>query len=397
MNKAFWLNGLIAMLLFSLLLPNKAVAAPPGIDTSAVGAALIDVQSGRILYSKKGDVPMRIASLTKVMTAIVAIEHGNLSSTVKVSKNAFGKEGSSLYLKLGEEMSLHNMLYGLMLRSGNDAATSIAEHIGGSVEGFVHMMNEKAALLGMDNSHFINPSGLDDGDGHLSSAHDMAKLTAYALKNPIFQEIVKTKQKKVPNPNEKWDYVWFNKNKMLALFEGADGVKTGYTKLAKRTLITSATRNGQQLVVVTLNDSNDWADHARLFKYGFDHFPLQSLVTKGEPVDSSGGVAGRSFSYPLYQEEVGQVTKQIQQLKPDSTAYRLGDRGSLQLLLGGKIIETIPLYAPDSRKLTAKEQSAFFFKETGAYHKSAFLAYLNVLEIVLQQLFTPSGFKPQGG
>lgn len=125
---------------------------------------------------------MRIASLTKIMTAIIAIEQGKLNDTVKVSKTAFGKEGSSIYLKLGEEMRLHDMLYGLMLRSGNDAATAIAENVGGSVEGFVYLMNEKARSLGMDHSHFTNPSGLDEGEGHRSSPNDMAKLTAYALK-----------------------------------------------------------------------------------------------------------------------------------------------------------------------------------------------------------------------
>ncbi|KPV55216.1 peptidase M15, partial [Paenibacillus sp. A3] len=214
-------------------------------STGAQAAALIDVASGRLLYSSRGDKPMRIASLTKIMTAIVAIEHGRLSDRAKVSKNAFGKEGSSIYLRLNEEMNLKDLLYGLMLRSGNDAAITIAEHVGGSVEGFAFLMNEKAKVVGMTNSSFKNPSGLDE-QGHYSTANDMAKLTAYALKNPVFQEIVKTKVKKVPNPNESWDYSWVNKNKMLSLYDGADGVKTGYTKLAKRCLVSSATRGGQQ-------------------------------------------------------------------------------------------------------------------------------------------------------
>ena len=157
--------------------------APAPIGTHAKAAALIDVESGRLLYSKDGDTPMRIASLTKIMTAIVAIEHGKLSDKVKTSNRAFAKEGSSIYLKLGEEMSLQNMLYGLMLLSGNDAATSIAEHVGGSEEGFVHVMNEKARMLGLTNSQFMNPHGLDQ-EGHYSSANDLAKLTAYAMHNP---------------------------------------------------------------------------------------------------------------------------------------------------------------------------------------------------------------------
>lgn len=198
-------------------------------STHAESAALIDVTSGRILFSKEGDKQMRIASLTKIMTAIVAIENGKLDDKVKVSAAAFGKEGSSIYLKLGEEMSLENMLYGLMLRSGNDAATAIAEHVGGSEEGFVLMMNQKAEEIGLRGTHFMNPHGLD-ADGHYSTASDMARLTAYALQNPVFKRIVATEQKSAPNPNESWDYSWHNKNKMLRLYEGADGVKTGYTK-----------------------------------------------------------------------------------------------------------------------------------------------------------------------
>ena len=215
-------------------------AAPSAIYTHAKGVALIDVESGGF-YNSNGDKPMKIASLTKIMTAIVAIEHGKLSDMVKTSVRAAGREGSSIYLKKGEEMSLQNLLYGLMLRSGNDAATAIAEHVGGSEEGFVHMMNEKAQMLGLTNTQFMNPHGLDV-EGHYSTANDLAKLTAYALKNPIFKTIVKTKVKTAPNPNDKWDYSWKNKNRMLTMYEGADGVKTGYTKQALRCLVSSATR-----------------------------------------------------------------------------------------------------------------------------------------------------------
>lgn len=188
---------LISTLVSFNVIPTESVgASPDAIGTNARAAALIDVESGRLLYSNNGDTPMRIASLTKIMTAIVAIEHGNLTDMVKTSKRAVGKEGSSIYLQLNEEMSLSNMLYGLMLRSGNDAATAIAEHVGGSEEGFVHLMNEKAIQIGLTNSHFMNPHGLDD-DEHYSSANDLAKLSAYALKNEVFAEIVSTKEKKL--------------------------------------------------------------------------------------------------------------------------------------------------------------------------------------------------------
>lgn len=243
---------------------------------------------------------MLIASLTKIMTALVAIENGDITSKVKVGKNAFAKEGSSLYLKLGEEMTLKDMLYGLMLRSGNDAATAIAEHVGGSEQGFVYLMNAKAQELNLKNTHFANPHGLD-AEGHFSSANDLAVLTAYAMHNPVFKEIVATKEKTADNPYEKWDYKWSNKNKMLRLYEGADGVKTGYTKKALRCLVSSATRDGQQLVAVTLNDGNDWNDHSSLLDFGFNHYPLKTLVERGEAVKGYSLVTGKAFAYPLGQ------------------------------------------------------------------------------------------------
>ncbi|MDQ0875075.1 D-alanyl-D-alanine carboxypeptidase (penicillin-binding protein 5/6) [Paenibacillus sp. V4I3] len=369
---------------------GQVEAAPPGIHTNAVGASLIDVESGRILYSEKGDTPMRIASLTKIMTAIIAIEEGKLTDKVKVSKNAFGKEGSSIYLKLGEEMRLHDMLYGLMMRSGNDAATAIAEHIGGSVEGFVYLMNEKAKMLGMDHSHFTNPSGLDEGEGHRSSPNDMAKLTAYALKNAVFQDIVSTKIKKVPNPNEAWDYSWLNKNKMLSLFEGADGVKTGYTKLAKRCLVSSATRNGQHLAVVTLNDPDDWGDHARLLQYGFKYYPLQTIVKKGDAVEGTPWVVGRSFSYPLAEGEAAQLTRKVVLVDPASMEYRLAERGTVQFSLNQKSIQTVPIYDSTSPLLQTTSQSTFSFKEGNAYKETWFSHYGYICRLLVQSLFTVS-------
>ncbi|WP_443147037.1 D-alanyl-D-alanine carboxypeptidase family protein [Paenibacillus sp. HWE-109] len=377
-----------SMLLSLLLAPLAQVdAAPPGIHTNAVGASLIDVESGRILYSQKGDTPMRIASLTKIMTAIIAIEQGNLNDKVKVTKTAFGKEGSSIYLKLGEEMRLHDMLYGLMLRSGNDAATAIAEHIGGSVDGFVYLMNEKAKMLGMDHSHFTNPSGLDEGEGHRSSPNDMAKLTAYALKNNVFQDIVSTKLKKVPNPNEAWDYSWLNKNKMLSLFEGADGVKTGYTKLAKRCLVSSASRNGHQLAVVTLNDPDDWSDHGRLLQYGFAYFPLLTLVNKGDAVEGSTGVVGRTFSYPLAEGEAQLLTRKVTLADPATTSYRLGERGTIQYFLKNNLIQTIPIYDKTSPLLQAESQSTFSFQKSEPYQATLLSHYGYVLRMLVRELF----------
>ncbi|MFC5531699.1 D-alanyl-D-alanine carboxypeptidase family protein [Cohnella yongneupensis] len=342
---------LVSLIASAWLLPALPAAAadlpePPG--NHAKGAALIDVASGRIIYSKQGDDPMLIASLTKIMTAIVAIEHGNLEEEVKVSVRAAGKEGSSIYLKAGEKMKLRNLVYGLMLRSGNDAATAIAEHVGGSVGGFAFLMNKKAEEIGMPNSHFMNPSGLDE-PGHYASANDMARLAAYALHNPDFRAIVSTRVKTAPNPNDPWDYKWVNKNKMLTMYEGADGVKTGYTKKALRTLVSSATRGGQQLVVVTLNDGDDWSDHRKLLDYGFTHYPLAQIAAEGDAVPVAG-VANKlatGFQYPLAEGEREQLTAEFKPQEQRTAAYSLGYRGWVNYYLNGSPIGSVSVIAHD--------------------------------------------------
>lgn len=285
-----------------------------GLGVSAEGAVLIDVKSGRILYEKNPDKRMRIASLTKIMTSIIAIEDGELNKLVETSNNAYGVEGSSIYLKLKEKLTLENMLYGLMMRSGNDAAVAIAEHIGGSLEGFVYLMNEKAAYIGMNQSNFTNPHGLDN-EIHYSTANDMAILTAYALKNETFRKIVSTSKKSVPMSGEDWDRVWTNKNRLLYMYEWADGVKTGYTKLAKRCLASSATKEGVQLACVTLNASDDWNDHIRLLEYGFNNYQYCNLLKEGTIVkkvtiedEVFDLISDEDFIYPLTKNEKLQIS-----------------------------------------------------------------------------------------
>ncbi|GIP25543.1 hypothetical protein J23TS9_06730 [Paenibacillus sp. J23TS9] len=354
-----WIAMIALLLTCSVSVSAQNRPSLPELYTHAQAAALIDVTSGRLLYSSHGDDELRIASLTKIMTAIVAIEHGDFKKPVKVSKNAFGKEGSSIYLKLGEEMTLENMLYGLMLRSGNDAATAIAEHVGGSEEGFVYLMNEEAKQLGLVHSHFANPHGLD-AEGHYSSANDLAKLTAYALHNPVFRNIVKTPTKKAPNPNESWDYKWDNKNKMLRLYDGADGVKTGYTKKAFRCLVSSATRNGQQLVAVTLNDGDDWNDHGKMLDYGFEYYPLSSLMEKGEAVKGYDLVVSNTFQYPFAKGEQDGVEKKLvlhQPVREGSTDVSFGLRGEIQIYLEGKQVGVVPVYQKGSFLPAEKERN----------------------------------------
>lgn len=310
--------------------------------TNARASALVDVTSGRVLYSEHGDEQLPMASTTKIMTAIVAIEHGKLNDKVKVNKSAVGKEGSSIYLRLNEEMTLEHLLYGLMLRSGNDAAVAIAEHVGGSEEGFVYLMNKKANDLGLQNTQFRNPHGLD-ASGHYTSAKDLAKLSAYALHNETFRTIVRTKQKSAPNPFEQWDYRWANKNKMLRFYEGADGVKTGYTSGALRCLVSSATRNGQQLTVVTLNDGSDWVDHERMLNYGFAHYPLRSIVKQDQLFDGYPYRAVKDIRVPLTDNELGEVTYQVKLITPRSLDYRLGKRGQVDIMLHDERLTSVQL------------------------------------------------------
>lgn len=321
-------------------------------DISAQAAILMDGKTGRILYAKQAEKSMKIASLTKIMTAIVAIEQGKLTERVTVKPQAVGIEGSSIYLKRGEKIPLETLLYGLMLRSGNDAAVAIAEHIGGSVEGFVYLMNEKANHLGLQQTHFMNPHGLDHPD-HYSSAKDLAILTSYALKNPVFQKIVKTQVKEVPWPGEKWKRTFYNKNKFLRLYKEADGVKTGFTKQSGRTLVTSATRKGRQLICVTLNAPNDWEDHRKLYEYGFSHYSLQAVLTKGEVVLKPFQekkrrdltiVADAAFQYPLSKQEKKKIVLKPMITYPPHLLNKADVRvGSVQVYLGHTRIGSVPL------------------------------------------------------
>jgi len=342
-----------------------AAADAPGL--SAESAALIDVASGRILYAKNGSKKMRIASLTKTMTAIVAIESGKLDQQVTVPPEAVGVEGSSIYLKKNEKLTLEELLYGLMLRSGNDAAVTIATHVGGSLPGFVYMMNEKAALIGMNHTNFTNPHGLDDSNMHYSTAEDMVILSAYALRNPVFHQIVSTKVKDISWEGEQWDRRLLNKNKMLHLYNGADGVKTGYTKLAKRCLAASATRDGRQLATITLNASDDWNDSAKLLDWGFANFPLKELVGQKEtvrpdtPVTLEAGtylVTLNAFRYPLEQAEAADVRKRVV-LGESVISEKMNGQlvGFMQIYLKDSMIGQVPLQVSVDVPTTAQPQA----------------------------------------
>lgn len=263
----------LACLLLLFLFPAKEIIAARGV--SANNAVLLDQKSGKVLFEKKAHEKQSIASITKVMTAIIAIESGKMDEISKTSRKAIYAEGSSIYLEQGEKMKVEDLVYGLMLRSGNDSAIAIAEQIGGSEEGFVHLMNEKAAWIGMQNTHFDNPHGLES-ETHYSTAYDMALLMRYAMKNKEFQKISGTKMYKA----ESRSYAWKNKNRLLTeKYKYCTGGKTGFTKKAGRTLLTTAERDGNALVVVTLNAPDDWNDHIQLYEYGFGRLTEKTAGT----------------------------------------------------------------------------------------------------------------------
>lgn len=237
------------------------------IETSAECACLISADSGEILYAKNAETVHPMASTTKIMTALLAIEKNTLDDTVIVSANAASQEGSSIYLRSGEEISMKNLIYGMMLNSGNDAACAVAEHISGSVEEFAREMTQKAHDIGALNTSFKNASGLDD-DGHYSTALDMAKIAAYAMKNPKFCEIVSTKTNEIETSSGV-TYLK-NHNKLLWNYDGCIGIKTGYTKSTGRCLVSCAQRDGITLIAVTLVAPNDWQDHTKMLDYGFE-------------------------------------------------------------------------------------------------------------------------------
>ena len=288
------------MLAAALFLPMKARAV------SAQKAILVDAVSGRVIYEKDADERSLIASTTKIMTALIVCEQCNVLDRMRIPKEAVGIEGSSMYLQEGEILTLQELLYGLMLSSGNDAAVALAIYCGGTVEGFAELMNDKARLLGMTDTHFENPNGLDSPD-HYSTARDLAILAAYAMENPIFYKTVSAKNVTVGQRYLR------NHNKLLWQVEGADGVKTGYTKAAGRILVSSATRNGRRLICVTLNAPDDWRDHACLLEKGFSAYEMRQVVKKGDVVatlDVAGSdaqrvriLAAEDFSYALTPEE----------------------------------------------------------------------------------------------
>lgn len=336
--------GFVVLVVAYLPVPGAAQDLSP----NSRAAALIDVKTGRILYQKNADEQLPMASTTKIMTAVTAIEEGDLQDTVTASIRAQNAGGSSIYLQAGERLKLEELLYGLMLQSGNDAAVAIAEHIGKSCEGFASMMNSKAARIGAASSNFVNPHGLD-AEGHYTTAGDLAKITAYALNNLVFKEVVSTKQRKIPWWGRNYSRVLNNKNKILWQVEGGDGVKTGFTNRAGRCLVASATRDGYQLASVVLNCGPMWEESAALLEYGFNTYKPVTFYEEGQFVKTIAVkkgkdervrlVADRSVMIPLTEQEQQRV-EVVEECQDILTAPVLEGQvaGHIKFALDGEVL-----------------------------------------------------------
>ena len=352
MRKFLCLLSFILVLSVAFSTPALAISAP---SVSARSAILIEAETGKVLFSRSAQVRMPMASTTKIMTAIVAIEEcKDLSKSVKIDKRSVGVEGSSIYLYEGEELTMESLLYALMLSSANDAAVAIAYAVGESIEGFVSKMNEKAAELGLEDTHFVNPNGLHD-DGHYTTAHDLAKIAAYALKNEIFRTIVSTKRKAISQVNGDGVRPLLNHNKMLSLYEGAIGVKTGFTKKAGRCLVSAAERDGLVLVAVTLNAPNDWNDHISMLNFGFNAYEMLSFddVSYSVPVISGDKpyitVKNSKPMSAFLSRERGEITVSVELPRFLYAGVSQGDvLGRVEYRCKGKVIASSPLIAEES-------------------------------------------------
>lgn len=276
---------------------------------SAECACVINALTGDVVFSKNMNKRHAMASTTKIMTAIIALENCGMDEVITVSANAAAQEGSAAYISENNQIYMKDMLYGLMLNSGNDAAMAIAEHVAGDAEKFADLMNEKALEMGLRDTHFVNPSGLDDPE-HFTTAGELALIARYALSNQDFREIVSTQTYQAQPINSEEKLYFSNHNKMLSLYDGAVGVKTGFTKATGRCLVSAAERDGMEFIAVTLGDSNDWNDHMEMLDYAFSEYYPKKVIEEGMKVkiaDIDGNmyemVAAEDFIVPFKEHD----------------------------------------------------------------------------------------------
>ncbi len=298
-------------------LENPFPSLPPALGgTSAQGAVLLNADSGEVLFRQNENARLPMASTTKIMTALVAVEAMDPKTPVRITSDAVGVEGSSVYLTEGEVLTLEELLYCLMLSSANDAAVAIAIAVSGSVEAFSERMNDKALALGLKDTHFTNPHGLDDPE-HYTTAYELAVIAREALSNELLRTVMSTQKKTVPHMGEGGVRLLINHNKLLRSYEGAIGVKTGFTKKSGRCLVSAANRDGITLIAVTINDGDDWRDHAAMLDYGFSFYETVELCHAG------------AFEAPLW--VIGGQQEYVMVKNTDSASLTLPkDRGTIR-------------------------------------------------------------------
>ncbi len=343
---------LVCLPVCSLFAAAESASAPSG-TLSAHAAILLEAESGDVIFEKNPHEKLPMASTTKIMTAPVALEEGDLSKTVQVAEAACGVEGSSIYLTAGEELTLEDLLYALMLESANDAAAAIAYEIAGGIEPFAERMNLLAQKIGLTESHFTNPHGLDD-EAHYTTAYDLAKLTAYALRNEQFRKIVSTYRHQIPLRGGEGVRNLLNHNKLLRMSGDVIGVKTGFTKRSGRCLVSAAERDGVRVIAVTLNAPDDWNDHLFLHETGFSRYHVEYLAKAGQftyeipcPTAENGSVTvTNTDSLSVCLKNGTGVTWAAEAPHLLMPPVTVGDvLGRVIFTAGGKVLGEIPLYA----------------------------------------------------
>lgn len=335
-----------------------AIGAPEPPDISAKSAIIVDAATGTIIYEKNSHEKRPPASTTKIMTAIIALEYGNPNDIVTASEHACETDNSSMHLKPGEKIKLDDLLYALMLRSANDAAVCIAEHIAGSEENFVKLMNEKATQIGAVDTHFVNPHGLHD-DNHYTTAYDLALIARYAIQIPAFNKYVATKQIRINRSINTQDVTMRNTANFLWKYKGADGIKTGHTNKAGRCFVGSATRDGWRIVSVVLGSNNAGRDTTILMDYAFKYYKQVPIAIRNQMIVSAPLRYGEKNRLPaLPAKDISLIVRKSESVQPTieiKTSRRLsapvvrGDViGNLRAFYGGKEIGSCSLVAGES-------------------------------------------------
>ena len=350
---------ILCFAIFSSLLTAGAVSV------SAEGAVLINGATGQVLWGKNADKPLSMASTTKIMTALLLCENADLSEEIIATEEMVTVEGSSMGLLPGDRVDYRDLLYGMLLASGNDAANTVALSLAGSADKFAALMNKKAAEIGMANTHFVTASGLDAA-GHYSTAHDMALLARYALENPAFKAAAAAKYATLEYGNPPYRRTLKNHNKLLWNYEGAIGVKTGYTKKSGRCLVSAAVRDGEYLIAVTLNAPSDWSDHAAMLDYGFSLISPRAVSGERYNLAVVGGAAesvsveSAPIILSLSNEEYKALKKRVILPRFVYAGVEKGKTlGRVELLNGDKVLASMPLVAAKGVKPAPNEGAVY--------------------------------------